>query len=513
MLTLFTYNELKMLKLGLNSEESTLLPRELTEQLSILMQSHSTRLRMLIESDVKYAFKDISELSTDLEHFQIISQNYSELSGTQFIETLYQNNLARQYQSKKELDTELSIRRNALLLLNTTEINNLKSEIILKLINSNRKFESFEKFIIEVTFRSNVVTLMNDDSIHNDTNKFRYPTSEANFLQLNPNYWDMPDQSRGFFQLKEGILPSDAINSIFDKTQLVVLECHSMMLSIMLKALLNTLGEFNFNFLYSNTPLFITDKFNLCDAYQESLNEIITPARKKKEDLIPGDWLYLNNFTDYSLATLYDETKDGNGLHSLVMEQNTYRGFGRIKPMTESEMKQFFLHTFNNDFRAHPLKLSTSSIQEETMGLDCLEEELIENQEVTIYGHIDCPILEWKKVNCIYKGNGHFDCASLDMKNVTEEMIVLSLLEKFNSILPKMKSEDDLNHLNMYLYMTNNIKTVCFANKKFDFLFQESPSKIVRLAPFFQNTNAITEAQGTILKPQHKEKKNLTGRR
>lgn len=452
-------------------ESEQKLDSELISLLQKVRFGNERRFNMLLGE--KIGFNTIQELQEDLKRFHILQSYEKVFQETNFFIVIGPKNLARIWASSEEMITELEIRKRA---LDEIDSDPLKREITLKLINSLHHFKSLERFNAAVIFRFNAVKLMDNDKFHREDGGYRYPTQTANYLQLDKDYWEMSDNERGFFTLKQAVKPADAINSIFNDRKLVVLECHSFMLCIQYKALLDTIGAEKFNHLFKNKPLIIADALNLEGQYAKDLDEFLAyTVGAKKEDLIPGDWLYLSNFPEYNNATLSDPSKNGGGLHSMFMGNSRYRGFGTKKSMTEEEIKYDFLETYNEDFLAEPIKIIEDSINWETMGLDD-EQDLVEGEEVVIYGHIDCPEREWKRVNCIYQGNGRYSCDKLKMEYVSEQEIVLALLIKHNSLLPKRKKEEDLMTLNLFRSLGTNVRGINFSHEQFDSIFQEKPS-------------------------------------
>ncbi|KTC77899.1 hypothetical protein [Legionella brunensis] len=503
MILIFSYPPQRNIQVSKDFETTESLDKGLIELLQSIRKDHEERFNMLVGASQRIPFKDIEELKEDMQQFSRLKLYEKSFNGTAIMAELYTKNLTKIW-GGSDLILQLEIRKLA---LTRQENNPLKQEIILKLCHSMRKFKSIERFDEEVAFRFNAVTLMDNDKFHRSNGGYRYPTAAENYLQLNSDYWEMPNKGHGFFTLKNGVEPADAINSIFDDSKLVVLECHSMMLCIQYKALLDTVGKDKFNLLFKEKPLIIADGFRLSEWYKEDLNEML-PYRsdtKRTEDLIPGDWLYLSNFPEYSAATLYDPSKDGSGLHSMAMGNNKYRGFGADKSMTHEEAKQYFLEVYNEDFCANPIALTEANIDSSTMGLDGEEEALEKGDEVVICGHIDCPVAAWARVNCVYEGNGRFSCETLQMKDASENEIVLALLEKYNSCLPKRKTEEDLKTLNIFSSLSTNVRSINFSSERFNAIFLEKPSM------YSATSSALfTQITSTQLQTDLKEKEILS---
>ncbi|WED42456.1 transglutaminase [Legionella cardiaca] len=473
MILILTHNHHKKIYINKEFESNLSIPNELLDTLSGLKRDNEERFNMLATSQRVVVFKDVAELHEEMKRFKILKQ-YEKDFSTSFLMQMYTMKLANLWGSDEAFVAQLEIRD---MVLKMKEADPLKQEIIIKLCQSSRQFKSIERLKEEIAFRFNAVKLMDNDKLHLAEGGYQYPTQEKNYLQLDSDYWVMPNKSRGFFRLKTGVKPSEAIRSIFDDTRLVVLECHSFMLCIQYKALLDTIGSRRFNLLFTKKPLIIADGFNLAEQDKDNLQEIIPYIdHARKEALIPGDWLYLANFPEYHTATLYDSSKNGSGLHSMFMGNNTYRGFGTPSAMTEIEIKRHFLEIYNEDFCAYPLKISAENIDDKTMGLDKEEQNLTLGEKVIIHGHIDCPELEWKSVECTYLGNGKFNCNKLMLQNASEADIVLALLEKFNSLLPTKKTEDDLISLNIFRSLLTNVRGMDFSGQRFDEIFPKPPS-------------------------------------
>ncbi|GMO00281.1 protein-glutamine gamma-glutamyltransferase [Parageobacillus thermoglucosidasius] len=125
------------------------------------------------------------------------------------------------------------------------------------------------------------------------------------FSRCNEQFWTKNDL--GGFQLKQGILPSDAINDIFINSQLYAFECATAIVIVFYKAVLDVIDKQKFNTLFSNLLL-----------YDWHVDEDLGIKTKKGEDYLPGDCLYFKN-PDFDPQTPQWQGENtiylGNGLH------------------------------------------------------------------------------------------------------------------------------------------------------------------------------------------------------
>ncbi|MBB5324422.1 protein-glutamine gamma-glutamyltransferase [Anoxybacillus tepidamans] len=102
------------------------------------------------------------------------------------------------------------------------------------------------------------------------------------FSRCNEQYWLRNEL--GGFQLKQGASPADAINDIFENSQLYAFECATAIVIIFYKAVLDTIKTETFNQLFANLLL-----------YDWHTDRDLGIETKNGDDYIPGDCLYFKN--------------------------------------------------------------------------------------------------------------------------------------------------------------------------------------------------------------------------
>lgn len=127
--------------------------------------------------------------------------------------------------------------------------------------------------------------------------------------RCNPHYWDL--MNTGGFQLRPGVMPSDAIQDIYKNSSQYAFECATAMNIIFYHAVLNSIGVHVFNRLFQNIYLYSWH-------YDPDLgvNSIYT------DHFLPGDVVYFNN-PDFHL-----ETPWWRGENAVVLGDGTYFGHG-----------------------------------------------------------------------------------------------------------------------------------------------------------------------------------------
>jgi len=207
------------------------------------------------------------------------------------------------------------------------------------------KFDSYEQMGYEVKVRHNAIKGM--EEVHKGC--CSYATGGGTGY-LDSAYWDKV----GFYQftvkspLPPGKEASDAIEAIFKSGAGTELECNSIMVAIQYRAMLKALGESEFNSKFPAGSGIIISPHHVPPAgvalhpiWQKNLYEHITISGAA--DLMPGDWVYFKNISDYIL-------KHPGGLwtgeHAMYMGRGKFRGFG-VQNLTEADMNKELLDAYN----------------------------------------------------------------------------------------------------------------------------------------------------------------------
>lgn len=177
--------------------------------------------------------------------------------------------------------------------------------------------------------------------------------------QLNPKYWDK--MGNYHFRLKKGVSATEAINSIFPTRRdqfKVLLECHSMMTSIIYRALLQGFGPSKFDELFGkegSTNQKIVIKYG--DLKASGLSPFFLKSNIPKKSVELGDWVYFQNHGDY-LAKHPDGPWQGENAIYVGSKQNTqyYSGFGAAELSEEGMIKELQA-AYNESQSANDVKI------------------------------------------------------------------------------------------------------------------------------------------------------------
>jgi len=157
--------------------------------------------------------------------------------------------------------------------------------------------------------------------------KARFTTFEHS--SCNEQYWRRNE--RGGFELRLGVLPSHAINDIFQNSHLYGFECATAIVIVFYKAVLETLPEETFNQLFPNIVLY--------DWYYDQDLALTT---RIGDDYIPGDCLYFIN-PDFN-----PETPQWRGENAIPLENGLYYAHGIGITTTEQIIEVLNRHRRKN---------------------------------------------------------------------------------------------------------------------------------------------------------------------
>ncbi|MEX2460702.1 MAG: protein-glutamine gamma-glutamyltransferase [Paenibacillaceae bacterium] len=148
--------------------------------------------------------------------------------------------------------------------------------------------------------------------------------SKADFASFkrsrcNWKYWIRTVQ--GGFQMRPNVVPAAAIRDIYVSGGLYAFECATAMLIVLYKAMLDTIGEAQFNSLFDNLLLW--------DWNFDSDLHLITID--KRDEAFPGDILYFKN------PDVSPDTPEWQGENVVKLANNLYYGHG-IGNKTEQQM-------------------------------------------------------------------------------------------------------------------------------------------------------------------------------
>ncbi|WP_079525247.1 protein-glutamine gamma-glutamyltransferase [Halobacillus hunanensis] len=164
-------------------------------------------------------------------------------------------------------------------------------------------FSSFDQLMFALQLRKQII--LSAEAMNQSEMEFAvFATSRCN-----PEYWRLTEL--GGFQLRRGVKPSAAIQDFYKNSSLYAFECAGAMLIIYYHAVLNTIGEDAFNYLFPD--LYIYSWHSDSDL---GIHSIYT------HDFLPGDVVYFKN-PDFD-----PNASQWRGENAVVMGDGTYFGHG-----------------------------------------------------------------------------------------------------------------------------------------------------------------------------------------
>lgn len=185
------------------------------------------------------------------------------------------------------------------------ELTDMEQDILQRMAVSSilYTYPSVEQLQFEITLRSHIVSAAKalDQS---GVDFAGFSTSRCN-----PRYWMRTEE--GGCQLKEGVQPAEAIRDIFKEGRLYAFECATAIVVVYYKAILDSIGEMNFNRLFS--PLLLFD-----GTYDQDLGL----TWREKTHYLPGDVRYFKN-PEYN-----PKTPEWQGENVVLLEDGHYFAHG-----------------------------------------------------------------------------------------------------------------------------------------------------------------------------------------
>ncbi|SDN89731.1 protein-glutamine gamma-glutamyltransferase [Acetanaerobacterium elongatum] len=170
-------------------------------------------------------------------------------------------------------------------------------------------YASEEELMFELRLRREIINAANE--LHKSRLAFAvFRESEAN-----PNYWKRTEE--GGFQLKDDVLPSEAIKDIYVNGGQYATECATAMQIVYLKAILSIFGENRFNKSFKN--LYLMNWHNI----HPNLQDI--GRMRSADDHLPGDRRYFAN------PDVDPETPEWQGENVIDLSNDQYYGHGMGK--------------------------------------------------------------------------------------------------------------------------------------------------------------------------------------
>ncbi|MGW6661924.1 protein-glutamine gamma-glutamyltransferase [Peribacillus sp. NPDC055009] len=165
------------------------------------------------------------------------------------------------------------------------------------------EYRNFGDFNFDIQLRNRVI----EAAIALDKSGPEFSTLEES--QSNQQYWHLSKD--GTFTLQPGILPHAALVDIFMNGRLYAFECGTAIVVTFLKAILDSIGPRNFDYLFSN--LFLYD-------WRPPQNMELNIH--KGRDYLPGDCVYFIN-PDHD-----ETTPEWQGENAILLGNNLFYGHG-----------------------------------------------------------------------------------------------------------------------------------------------------------------------------------------
>ncbi len=205
------------------------------------------------------------------------------------------------------------------------------------------KFSSYEQLGYEVRIRNKAIKGI--EEAHNSC--CNYPDS-ANPDYLDSNYWNRISQMH--FVPKSPFPPgkeaSDAIEAIFSPGAGTRLECMSMTVAVEYYSLLKGLGKTKFNQKFpGGVGLEISTRLGIGahPLFYGPSRRYETKTLANKSEILPGDWLYFKNFSDYLVK---HPGGSWQGENAIYLGGGKYRGFG-VSSLFEADMNKELVRVYN----------------------------------------------------------------------------------------------------------------------------------------------------------------------
>jgi protein-glutamine gamma-glutamyltransferase len=183
--------------------------------------------------------------------------------------------------------------------------NRVQREILDRMMTSPVEFAypTFEQLAFELELRDRIVESAKA------LNESGAAFAAFERARCNEQFWDLTEV--GGCQLKEGILPSVAIQDLFINGRKYAYECSTAMVIVLYHAVLQTLGPDVFNRLFANTLLYDWQ-------YDKDLGLTVERA----DVILPGDIVYFDNPD-------YDTNKpEWRGENAIYLGRGLYYGHG-----------------------------------------------------------------------------------------------------------------------------------------------------------------------------------------
>jgi hypothetical protein len=203
-------------------------------------------------------------------------------------------------------------------------------------------FSSFDQMGFEV--RTRAAAIQGIEDVHKGCCAY---FDSAHPPHLDSTYWQQVGSGVHFVlqsPLPAGKNPSDAIEAIFAPGAGTRLECLSMTRAIEYRAMLKSIGAAQFDARFPGGA-------GIVISADPSAAPLLTPPDRKfeviavasKSEILPGDWVYFQNFQDYSAKVPGGYWQ---GENAIALGGGKFRGFG-VAAMSETDLNQELVNKYN----------------------------------------------------------------------------------------------------------------------------------------------------------------------
>ncbi|WP_165763851.1 protein-glutamine gamma-glutamyltransferase [Halalkalibacter urbisdiaboli] len=175
---------------------------------------------------------------------------------------------------------------------------------ILKQLDSHKEIYQYSS-LVQLQFEVNLRELVLNAALALDSSSVSFATFKE--ARCNEEFWRLTDY--GGFKLKQGVVPSKAIQDIFINSNLYAFECATAMIIVLYKAVLDAVGKGAFNDYFQGLLLYSWE-------HDKDLGIHIL----KDSEPIYGDILYFNN------PDVNPDTSYWRGLNVIYLSNDLYYG-------------------------------------------------------------------------------------------------------------------------------------------------------------------------------------------
>ncbi len=245
--------------------------------------------------------------------------------------------------------------------------------------NPAADFDSNDRWMAEIRMRAELIKGMN---LINDQGLFRYNWTE-NEWSLPPANWQDIRESAGkaAFAPKDKVSRLFAIRDLFTKAQTggekYYIDCSFAMLAVHYRAFaeaMETIRPGLFDQRFSREKVVLhpegLERVRFGGRFATPPGDALHDTVKVKDlsGLLPGDWVYFKNFSDYEQTHSGPEAAWA-GEHATYMGNGMYRGFG-TSSQTYKEMVDTLIDRYNNQGTTSRVKLKRTQREGNKESLD-----------------------------------------------------------------------------------------------------------------------------------------------